>query len=301
MEAAEKIFVLPTADTASIRRKTLDIVYAPLSDFQKLDVYLPDSGEGPFPVVMAVHGGAWMMCDKSDVQVLPMLRALGRGYAVVAVNYRLSMEAKFPAQIQDVKAAIRWVRANAAAYGFDPARIALWGGSAGAHLSSLAGLTGSDALDPRSPARVFEDPALGNPGLSTFVSAVVAWYGPTDFLKMDPYLAECGLGPQDHSLSDSPESRLLGATITAVPDSVAFANPETYVTGSAPPFFLQHGKKDSTVPHQHSVALARLLTARIGADKVRLELLPDARHADPAFDTAENVARILDFLDRYLK
>jgi len=307
------IYVLPKADTSFVARKFLDIPYTVAGDsasglsmagrpndswspvssaFQKLDIYLPEEELKPYPVIVAIHGGAWMMCDKNDLQVLPMLEGLKRGYAVVAVNYRLSQEALFPAQLQDVKAAIRWVRANAAQYGFDVDRIAAWGGSAGAHLASLVGLTAGVAM--------LEDQRLGNPAYRSDVSAVVAWYGPTDFLMMDTYLAQSGLVPRDHGKPDSPESRLLGATIADVPDRVRFANPETYAHAGAPPFFLQHGDIDSTVPMQHSVSLAERLALANGADKVFLEILKGAEHADQAFETKANVAKVLDFLDEAL-
>jgi acetyl esterase/lipase len=302
------IYVLPKADTSFVARKFLDLTYAVAaapsaaapgaepsaspSAFQKLDIYLPEGGSKPYPVIVAIHGGAWMMCDKNDLQVLPMLEGLKRGYAVVAVNYRLSQEALFPAQIQDVKAALRWVRANAAEYGFDVDRIAAWGGSAGGHLASLVGLTAGVAA--------LEDGRLGNPAYRSDVAAVVAWYAPTDFLKMDAYLAESGLGPRDHGKPDSPESRLLGATIADIPDRVRFANPETYVHAGAPPFFLQHGTTDSTVPMQHSVSLAEKLKKANGTDKVFLEILDGAEHADCAFETKANVAKVLDFLDNAL-
>jgi len=290
------IYVLPKADTSFVTRKFLDLNYAVSaatpSAFQKLDIYLPEEGPKPYPVIVAIHGGAWMMCDKNDLQVLPMLEGLKRGYAVVAVNYRLSQEALFPAQIQDVKAAIRWVRANAAEYGFDVDRISAWGGSAGGHLASLVGLTAGVAS--------LEDCSLGNPAFRSDVAAVVAWYAPTDFLKMDAYLAVNGLGPRDHGQPDSPESRLLGATIADIPDRVRFANPETYVHAGTPPFFLQHGNTDSTVPMQHSLFLAEKLARVNGADTVFLEILEGAEHADPAFETTANVAKVLDFLDRAL-
>ncbi len=110
----------PPANTDHVKRKFLDIPYASLSPAQKLDIYLPDEGEGPFPVIVWIHGGAFMGGDKADLQVLPSLEGLKRGYAVVAINYRLSGEARFPALVHDAKAAIRWIRANAQIYHFDP-------------------------------------------------------------------------------------------------------------------------------------------------------------------------------------
>jgi len=306
----EAAHVLPLADTSFIKGKLLNLAYGASSSFQCLDLYYPDSGKPPFPLILAIHGGAWMMCDKADVQVTPMLKALDRGYAVASLNYRLSWEAKFPAQIQDIKAAIRFLRVGAQALNLDPQRFAAWGGSAGAHLSALAGLTGAlDSVHPdgRSLAPELDaalaflaDPGLEDGETSSAVQAVVAWYGPTDFLMMDEYLASNGLGPRDHGEADSPESRLVGSTIALVPELVRLANPETYVSPFAPPFMLQHGKADSIVPYQHSVSLASKLQTMCGSGHVHLELLERAGHADPAFETTENVGKILDFLDSVL-
>jgi acetyl esterase/lipase len=286
----------PPADTSHIRRKFLDIPYAHLSPTQKLDIYLPDEGEGPFPVIVAIHGGAFMGCDKGDLQVLPMLEGLKRGYAVVAINYRLSWEARFPALVHDAKAAIRWIRANAWQYHLDPNRIAAWGGSAGGYLAAMLGVSAG--------VEELEDLTLGNPEQPSTVQAVVVWFGPTDFLKMDEQLRERGMPPQpgmEHSSANSPESLLLGARITEVPDLVRAANPETYITSSAPPFFLQHGTHDDTVPVQQSIHFASKLVEVLGGEKVRLELLEGAGHADPQFETAENVRKVLDFLDEHLR
>lgn len=295
------IFVLPEADIGAIERKFLDLPYGAASPFQRLDLYLPAAGDGPFPVIMAIHGGAWMMCDKRDRQLDPMLRGLERGYAVVSVNYRLSGEAKFPAPIWDVKAAIRWVKNNGSAYMLDAERIALWGGSAGAYLSVMAGLTSRQGGALSTDAAILDDPDSAKLSYPGPVKAIVSWYGPTDFLKMDSYLAESGLGPRDHGEADSPESRLLGITIGDAPDLVRLANPETYMSRLAPPLFIQHGLKDSTVPYQHSLELARLARLAIGPEKVFLELLEEAVHADPAFETEENIMKVLGFLDAFVR
>lgn len=285
------------AETDHIKRKFLDIPYADSSPLQKLDIYLPDEGDGPFPVILSFHGGAFMGCDKSDGQVNPMLEGLQRGYAVVAVNYRLSWEAIFPALVHDAKAAVRWVRANAREYGFDSNRIASWGGSAGGYLSTMLGV--SDGI------LELEDLSLGNPDQPSNIQAVVTWYGPTNFLTMDEFLAESGLPPLDgmeHNSLNSPESWLVGAKITEVPERVKAANPETYIReNNAPPFLIQHGKVDPVVPFQHSVGLAEKLIKAIGEDKVFLEIIDGAEHADEKLETPENVAKILDFLDNWLK
>jgi acetyl esterase/lipase len=284
------------ANTDHVKRRFLDIPYAHLSQAQKLDIYLPDEGDGPFPVIVSIHGGAFMGCDKADLQVLPMLEGLNRNYAVVAVNYRLSGEARFPALVHDAKAAIRWIRANALRYHFDSGRIAAWGGSAGGYLASMLGTSAG--------VHELEDLSLGYADRPSNVQAVVTWFGPTDFLKMDEQLAESGLPSppgMEHNGANSPESLLLGDKITEIPERVRAANPETYIRQNAPPFLVQHGTMDAVVPVQQSISLAAKLRSVLGERRVILELLEGAEHADPRFETPENVARVLSFLDEHLK
>jgi acetyl esterase/lipase len=286
----------PPANTDHVKRKFLAISYAGLSPAQKLDIYLPDEGAGPFPVIVYIHGGAFMGGDKADVQVLPSLEGLKRGYAVVSINYRLSGEARFPALVHDAKAAIRWIRANAQIYHFDRSRIAAWGGSAGAYLALMLGTSaGVDRL---------EDLNMGNPDQPSTVQAVVSWFGPSDFLKMDEQLEESGLRPlpgTEHSGANSPESLLLGHKITEIPEQVRAANPLTYIQPKAPPFLIQHGTRDAVVPVQQSIALAAKLRAVLGNRMVTLQLIEGAEHGDPRFETPENVDKVLDFLDKHLK
>lgn len=288
-------FAFPTAKIEHIKRKDLDIPYASRSSAEKLDIYLPDGDGGPFPVIVSIHGGAFMGGDKADGQVMPMLEGLSRGYAVVAVNYRLSLEARFPAPVHDVKAAIRWIRAHASRYHFDDERIAAWGRSAGGYLAAMLGTSaGLEEL---------EDLTLGNPHQSCDVQAVVDWFGPTNFLTMDELLTEAGMPPElgmEHNGPDSPESLLLGDQITEIPALVKTANPESYISATAPSFFIQHGTKDATVPVQHSVAFAAKLGEAVGEDMVNLELIEDAEHEDPRFETPENVQKVFNFLDRTL-
>jgi acetyl esterase/lipase len=286
---------IPLADITHIERKMFDLAYAGLSPAQKLDVYWPPEGNGPFPVILSIHGGAFMGGDKRDAQLEPVLAALARGYAVVSVNYRMSGEAVFPALVHDVKAAIRWVRANAPVFLFDPTRIAAWGGSAGGYLSLMAGVS---AAVPE-----LKDLTLGNEGFSCTVQAVVDWFGPTDFLKMDEQLAELGMAPASefaHSGPNSPESLILGGPITSIPERVHAANPETYLGADAPPFLIQHGDCDDVVPYQQSANFVSKARALLGQDRVKFELLPGARHADPAFTAPQNLQKVLGFLDQVL-
>jgi acetyl esterase/lipase len=285
---------LRKANTDNLKRKWLDVAYASKSPAQKLDIYIPDEGEGPFPVILSIHGGAFKSGDKGDGQVKPMLAGLKRGYAVVSVNYRLSGEAIFPAQINDIKAAVRWVRANAKQFKLNREKIAAWGGSAGGHLAAMVGTSGN--------VKELEDLSQGNPDQSSRVQAVVDWFGPTDFLKMDEQLKESKVAnPQTHSIPDSPESELIGKNLADAPELVKAANPETYITKDDPPFFIQHGLIDHLVPYQQSVNLANKLEQVIGKEKVTIELLPGTDHGGPNYETEQNLNKVFVFLDEILK
>ena len=287
-----KGFKPPSTDVSYIKNKHLNISYAKLSPAQKLDVYLPEGATDKVPVIVTVHGGAFMFGDKRDGQVKPMLEGVKRGYAVVSVNYRMSGEAKFPANINDVKAAIRWIRANAEKYHFDPDKIAIWGGSAGGNLSSLAGTSGD--------VKELEDLSLGNAAYSSRVQAVVDWFGPTNFLKMDEQFRETGNGTPNHSDADSPESKVLGKKISEIPDIVKAANPETYITPDGPPFFIEHGTKDGTVPTQQSKEFYAKLVNVLGQEKVSIKLLEGAKHGGPQFEEPANIDLVFKFLDKQL-
>lgn len=287
---------IESANTDHIINKVFDVPYAFVSQSQKLDIYLPDEMKGPYPVIISIHGGAFMGGDKADIQVLPMLEGLKRGYAVISINYRLSGEAIFPALIHDVKAAIRWIRAYAKQYDLNADKISVWGGSAGGYLATFAGIS--------AEVTELEDLELGNAEQSCKVQAVVSWFAPTNFLRMDSQLAESGLAPsadRSHCAADSPESLILGVKITEANELVEKANPETYINVNIPPFLIQHGTMDSTVPVQQSIEFANKLKNAAGSEKVILDLLYGAEHADKAFETEYNVNKVLNFLDKYLK
>jgi len=284
----------PMADHSFITRKFLDVPYANTSAAQKVDVYLPDSGDGPFPAIAFIHGGAFMMGDKADSQVRPFLPAVKRGYVVASFNYRLSGEALFPAGIQDVKSGLRFLRANAAKYHIDPDRIAAAGGSSGGNYTCMiCALSGRSELD---------DPSLGNAGFSSDVQAGVAWFPPTDFLLMDSQLHENGLGPEDHNEADSPESRYLGGQITRLPpEKVRAANPAAYVHAGMPPMFIEHGRRENLVPWQQSKLFVDKIRQVCGPDRVRYEILETADHGTPEFETPENMGKVFAFLDEVLQ
>lgn len=285
-----------TLDTSAITQKELDIPYGTISDTQKLDIYYPNEASSePYPVIIAIHGGAFKMGSKTGGDLAPMLEGVNHGYAVVTVDYRLSDEAIFPAAISDVKAAIRFIKANAQQYNLNPDKIATWGDSAGGNLAALAGTSGDDAS--------LNGDNSENLNVSSAVNAVVDWFGPIDFLLMDEQFAAAGITPIMGSTSSptSPESQYIGGNITENVEQTQKANPENYITASDPAFFIQHGSADQNVPTHQSINLAEKLTAVLGSEKVTLTILEGAGHGGAAFEAADNLDKVFVFLDGVLK
>ncbi len=222
-----------------------DVVYAsPGGSDQMLDIYLPPNPEMiPLPVVVWIHGGGWKSGTKGNPdRVRGMLHD---GFAVVDINYRLSGEAIFPAQVMDCKAAIRWIRANASTYHFHPDRIGVSGSSAGGHLVAFLGTTGHTR----------EYDVGENLDYSSAVQAVCDWFGPTDIMCLDEQAVPGSM--LKHNAPDSPESKLVGGPITEEPyrTTAKKVNPITYITGKEPPFLILHGDADKTVSPQQSELL----------------------------------------------
>ena len=281
------------AGVPGARAVLTDLAYAGDSPSQKLDLYLPAAGEAPYPVILAIHGGGFMSGDKADGQITPVLEALGRGCAVAGVNYRLSGEATFPAAINDVKAAIRWLRAHAGEYRLDPSRFAAWGQSAGGNLAALAGTSGNlPALRGPHPA---------NAGQSDGLQAVVDWYGPISFLRTDRDFRTAGFKRPSAAGPRSFLSLYLGAPLTEVPGKVKAADPITYITPDDPPALIEHGAADGIVPYPQSERFAEAMAERAGPSRVTLRILPGAGHVDPVFFSPEHVDSVLDWLDRQLR
>jgi acetyl esterase/lipase len=264
--------------TVTVRRVP-DIRYAEVLGFRplELDLYLP-LGAGPWPVVVYVHGGGWQRGTRRDPP--PFLdgdfydQVALAGFAVAAVDYRLSGEARFPAPLEDVRAAVDFVRRDGLAYGLDAGRVFLWGDSAGGHLALLAALAG---------------PAVADGG----VRAAVAWFPVTDLAGMPSDLLAAGgvpdLGP------DSREARLLGAPASSVPDLAWEASPVGHAHAGAPPILLLHGTVDDLVPAAQSIRLAEAL--RRAGSRVELDLVPGATHFwKGASDVPAIIARSIEFL-----
>jgi len=281
---------------ADIARRWVDVTYADRTPYEKLDIYLPDEGDGPFPVIIDVHGGGWYLGDKGAGFLGRVLRALRRGYAVVSFSYTLTKVGPvWPLPVQELKAAVRFLRAHSKEYSLDPDAIGAWGESAGAHIVMLAGLTG--------PLGSLDDPALGgNPGRSPCLQAVCEYYGPTDLSMMDTYLAECSDRPGlPSSGPGAPATLLFGADMDRVPEKVGEADPMNYITDRAPPFAVRHGTNDDLVPFQQGVLFAEALKKAIGPEKVDARYYDGYYHADARLYDGAIFDGVIAFFDRYLK
>ncbi len=224
------------------------VVGTPQEDFSlELDLFVPPwPNSEPWPVILWLHGGAW----RSRAQGPPPSYVVQHGYALAALRYRLSQDAVFPAQLEDCKAAVRWLRAHADELGIDAQRLGVLGTSAGGHLAALMGTTNGH--------KEFAG-TLGNFEYSSDVGAVCDLFGPTNFLDMDSHLPDDA--PITHDEWDSPESLLIGGPIQDHPDLVGLANPVNYVTSDDPPFLILHGENDRVVPVQQSEILFEALRA----------------------------------------
>ena len=228
---------------------TKDIAYAGTDhERQTLDLALPlkRRNDKPLPVIAYIHGGAWRAGSKNGgLNRLHDILRTGE-YAGVTIGYRLSQQVKWPAQIHDCKAAIRWIKANAKKYGLNGDRIAVHGTSAGGHLVAMLGTSaGVEAMDG----------AIGpHTDQSTSVQCVIDYYGPTNFLRMNDFESRI-----DHDAADSPESQLIGEAIQENKKQTLTADPISYVDKGDASFLIMHGTKDMLVPYNQSVLLNNAL------------------------------------------
>ena len=241
----------------------------------KLDIYRPKHVTGPMPVIVFTHGGGWAIGTRRIIEPA-FVRQVKRGYALVSISYSLTGKASWPTQIHEVKSAYRWVRAHAEDFGFDPARMIAAGGSAGGHLACVAALSGPGLLEGN----------LGETSASSDVSAVVAFYPPTDLSCIH------GKG----RLGRRSVEALLGGSFETKQDTLKEATPETYSRADGPPVYLLHGTIDHVVPYAHGPALINAITDAGGI--AELVTLPGVAHADWRFNSGKPLAGIEAFLDR---
>jgi acetyl esterase/lipase len=248
------------------------------SSRQYFDLYLPrNHDEKPFPLIVWIHGGAWMMGTKEWDNVKYLVQ---HGYAIASIDYRYSTEACFPAQIQDCNAALNFILAHATYYGIDPKRFVVGGGSAGGHLALLLGLAREE--------RDFGADPLIRP------LAILDFFGPTDFNKMKDDLMAVHSDKGIEELQDA-GTKLLGAPIEQVPDKAKAASPMTYVSAASPPVLILQGGSDDHVPADQSRRLHAALDA--AGVKNQLILLDNAGHDGSLFSTPEIASKVTDFLN----
>ena len=262
--------------------KTVSYVPKLHDEAHLMDIYIPAKATKPMPVILWIHGGAWLLGSKEDTPAIFFMKS---GFAVASINYRFSNAAIFPAQIEDAKAAVRWLRANAAQYHFDPNRIAAFGNSAGGHLAALLGTTGD--VKPL-------EGNLGNPTQSSKVQAVVDWCGPTDLLTFeDQVSADNPLKPKDPK---GPIARLLGGLPSKKRELAAAASPVTFASNDDPPFLIMHGDHDRVVPIAQSSSFYDVLKAS-QVDVVVYHVVKNGEHN---FFSAENLQIVENFLKKNL-
>ncbi|MES2773274.1 MAG: alpha/beta hydrolase [Bacteroidota bacterium] len=261
---------------------TKNIVYATIPGKSLLlDLYMPAGKKEPYLIVW-IHGGAWRSGSKKS----PPTGMLPHEYALASINYRLSEEAIFPAPIHDIKAAIRFLRANAKKYGYRSDKIIIWGSSAGGHLAALAGLTNNNLeLEGNIGAHTNE---------SSSVQVILDFFGPSNFLTILNQSTPHGLGVRVPSLK-----LLLGKPVEEVPELARKASPVYHVDSSDPPILIVHGDQDIQVPINQSLEL--LAACKKNKVAVQLEIIPGAGHGGAAYDDKELMNTVKQFLESALK
>ncbi len=236
-----------------------DVTYSTIPGYRPMmiDIYMPPRKGGPKPLIMYIHGGGWVGGTPRNAGAhgnfpAALAKLASEGFVVASLEYRLAEEARFPAQVQDVRAALRFLKGNAGKYGIDPSRSGVWGGSAGGHLTALAALScGVTSLEA--------DGVKAAPGSECFQSAVT-WYGVFDF---------AALAASRPGGNDGAAGKLLGCNGPCTSDKFAAASPVTYIDAKDPPFLLIHGLEDKTVP----VAQSQLAEAKMKAAGMQVEAI----------------------------
>jgi len=250
----------------------------------QLDIYLPPVKRLSYPLVVWIHGGAWMSNDKhADMgyMVNTIRNLINAGYAIASIDYRWSTTAPFPAQVQDCNSAIEFLYENAAQYNIDDGQIALMGFSAGAHLASLVALATND--NERAFYYKGKKPQFK-------INVVFDFYGPSDLLTLKGH---------DNPDPKSPVNLLLGGTVADHIKLAKKASPVTYIDYGDPPFLIIQGEKDESVNPEQSAELSKEL--KKSGVKNELIIVPGAPHYGAMFDSPENWAQIQIFLNKYMQ
>ena len=267
-------------DMDQFRKRYLNIPYTESdNDRQQLDIVFPPFGNPPYKVIVALHGGGWSSGDRKSASLKTIQMAAQQGYVVVNVGYRLTDQAKWPAQLYDAKAAIRFIRANAKQYRFDTRNIVVWGNSAGGHLASmLAATNGMEEM---------EDLSMGNPKASSEVQGVVSWYGISDITTLP-----------DASVNIA--NKLMGFNVREKAAEGNVASPIHHITKDFPPIYMIHGTNDRVVPFEQAVEFAQKINQVTGKKQASLKLHINATHGDHDIKNVTNVDETINFIDKIM-
>ncbi|NHB67983.1 alpha/beta hydrolase [Perlabentimonas gracilis] len=267
-------------DVAQFPETVLDIPYtATENPRQTLDIIYPSEGEAPYKTIVVIHGGGWKYGDKRAETLAPMLQATTQGYAVVTLNYRLSDEVTWPKPLQDVKTAIRFLRAKGADYELDTKKLVAWGSSAGGHIAMMLGATNNH------PA--FENLSMGYENFSSAVQGVISWYGVADISRVT-------------NLGSHPANEIMGFNVQENWEKTNDANPINLVGPDFPPILLVHGTNDKVVPYMQSVNMKNVVNEATGREIATLMTVEGVGHGHVKFKTTENMNKYFDFADKIL-
>jgi len=292
-------------DPTQFSRHWLDVPYADEDPRQVLDIWLPDDGDGPFPLVVFVHGGGWISGDKRENTMPGVFKLPSQGYAVACVEYRLAPQVTWPAPLFDVRAAIRWLRAHGSDYHLKTDKIVAWGNSAGGHILNMVA-----ALGGRNIQR---GEHLGNADQSDAIQGLVNLYAPSDMYQIDlcnvlPESAVADVTPGSAlNAADTaaegmafPHNLIMGFKCSRNPEAAAYGSPIHFVTENFPQAYFLHGTEDVVVPFSQSAAMTNKVNETCHEQRAKLESFSGAGHGHPSMKTDEVVDRIIDFIDAVL-
>lgn len=251
---------------------------------RKLDFYAPSNANSPVPLIIYIHGGGWIMGSKKNLQP-GILKQVNRGFAVASVSYSFAPWSKWPTQAMELKAAVRWLRANAEKLNIDSEKFIVWGLSAGGHIASIiATSNGSDKLEG----------SLGNLSVSSSVQGAIIWYGPSELVRLVDDLGVLKLFGKINI------AFLYGAFFKKKQTEInQVANPSIYINPQTPPFYLMHGTADRIVPINQSNIFYDALKQK--GIKVQYKVIPGYVHADRRLNRQEHVIELESFLDEIVR
>lgn len=292
----------PEIDVTQFRKTALDLHYADQSENQILDIFYPEEGEGPFPLIIVFHGGAFVAGHKRTHYIKSMCLPVRCGYAIATVEYRLLQEATWPAQIVDGKAAIRYLRAHASELNLDPERFAVWGNSAGGTITQLMAVTADDEN--------YDDLSVGEKA-SSKLECAIGWYTISEINSCEQFSFDSfelrkatgagkGMMPGGGEKKESMFTTLLGYNPLLYPEKTSKISPIGQVNENCPPMLLQHGTNDLVVDHHQSIYMYEKVKAVCGEDRCQLDLFEGEPHGSQKIKSLENIDHCIDFLDKHL-